>query len=169
MVGNHPGEDVEAAGRALGIGQGGNVAGQRQTLLQRHDIDASSLENGTSGKRNPVEFQGLQAGFDRIGTARQERRPHPVGIIPEPEVEACRLDLPRRKRAGAGDRARFVKASQWHAREEFAALRHVHEPLLALGGGYLAPNAAPASPQRLNACGNRLSRWLELNAGRGPQ
>jgi hypothetical protein len=33
FVGDHAGEDVEPAGRALGIGGGGNVVGQRQASI----------------------------------------------------------------------------------------------------------------------------------------
>src|SRR5688572_8698095 len=49
-------EDVEPAGRALGIGGGGEAPGQSQALKQGNDIDTARFEN-----RAALEVDGMQA------------------------------------------------------------------------------------------------------------
>jgi hypothetical protein len=46
LVGDHAGENVEPAGRTLGVGGGRNILGQREAFDQRHDVDATGLEHG---------------------------------------------------------------------------------------------------------------------------
>ena len=50
LVGDDAGEHVEPPGRALRIGGGGDVVGQRQAFLQRHDVDAAGLQHGAVGQ-----------------------------------------------------------------------------------------------------------------------
>ena len=93
LVGDHPGEDVEPAGRALRIGGGRDVVGKRQALQQRHDVDAAGFEHGAVAEGNLVQLELVDALGDRGVGAGQEARAHPIGHLAEPQVEAGGLDL----------------------------------------------------------------------------
>ena len=45
LIGDDAGEDVEPAGGALGVGDAGDAAGERQLLHQRDDVDAALLQH----------------------------------------------------------------------------------------------------------------------------
>jgi len=105
FVGDHAGEDVEPAGRALGIGGGGNVIGQRQAFDQRHDVDAAGFQHRPIAERDFVELQLLDALGDRCVRTRQEARADTVGHLAEPEIEARRLNLVGHEIIGRQDRA----------------------------------------------------------------
>ena len=105
FVGDHPGEDVEPAGRALGIGGSGNVVGQREAFDQRHDVDAAGFEHRAVAERDLVQLEFVDALGDRGVRTRQEARAHAVGHLAEPEIEARRLDLVGHEIIGRQDRA----------------------------------------------------------------
>ena len=104
LVGDDAGEHVEPAGRAFRIGGGGNVVGQRQAFLQRHDIDATGFQHRAVGEREFVQLQVVDALRHR-GRARQEARAHAVGNLAKAQVEARRLDLAGHERARRQDAA----------------------------------------------------------------
>ena len=62
---------------------------------KRDDIDAAALKDGAAFKvdRRFVAGDGPQLLHDGSLLARQEARPHAIGAVPEPQVEARRLQL----------------------------------------------------------------------------
>ena len=106
-VGDHPGEHVEAAGRAFRIGGGADVGREREAFEQRHDVDAAGLEHGAVAERDLVQLQFIDALGDRRVRARQEARPHPIGDLAETQIDARRLDLVFVRLGGGDDRARL--------------------------------------------------------------
>jgi hypothetical protein len=105
FVGDHAGENVEPAGRALGIGGSGNVVGQREAFDQRHDVDAAGLEHRAVAECDLVQLELLDALGDCRARARQEARANPIGHFAEPEIEARGLDLVGDEIVGRQDRA----------------------------------------------------------------
>ena len=99
-VGNHAGEHVEAAGRALGIGGGREPRRQRQALDQRHDIDATGFEHRAVAEVDLVQLEVVDALGDRRVRPRQKTRAHPEGNVGQSEIQARRLDLIGHKRLG---------------------------------------------------------------------
>ena len=92
-VGDDAGEHVQAPGRALRVGGGGNVGRKRQALDQGNDIDAIGLQHRAVADLELVQLQLVDALRDGGARAGQEARAHPVGDGAEPQVETRRLDL----------------------------------------------------------------------------
>ena len=92
-VGDHAGEDVEPAGRALRIGGGDDLRRQRQAFQQRHDVDAVGLQHRAVGEVDLVQLQFVDALGDRRAGPGQEAGAHAIGDVAEPQIEARRLDL----------------------------------------------------------------------------
>ena len=92
-VGDHAGEDVEPAGRALRIGGRDDLLRQVETFQQRHDVDAVGLQHSAVGKADLVQLQFVDALGHRRPRSGQEAGAHAIGDVAEPEVEAGRLDL----------------------------------------------------------------------------
>ena len=95
LVGDHPGEHVEPAGRAFRIGGGRNLPGQGEALQQRHDVHAAGLEHRPLAERDLMQLEIIDALGDRGAGTGQEARPHPIGHLAEPQVEARGLDSDR--------------------------------------------------------------------------
>ncbi len=93
VVGDHPGEDVEPAGRAFGIGGGCDVRRQGQAFHQGHDVDAAGLQHRAVAERNLVQLQFVDALPHGGIRTRQEACPDPIGDLAETQVNARRLDL----------------------------------------------------------------------------
>ena len=123
LVGDHAGEDVEPAGRALRVGGGRDVGRQRQALDQRHDVDAAGLQHGAVGQRDLVQLELVDALGDRGARAGQEARAHAEGDGAEAQVEARRLDLAGHERLFGEDAAAFSERRNHAVRQD------------ALGGG----------------------------------
>ena len=88
----HPGEDVEPAGRALRVGLGPHVVGQRQLLDQRHQVGTVALEHGAVAQVDLLEGEPLDLLLDRRVDVRQEGAAQRPGEVAEPQVDAGRLD-----------------------------------------------------------------------------
>ncbi len=92
--GDHPGEDVEPAGRTFRVCRRGDTGRQRQPLLQRHHIDAARLQHRAAVRQaDLVQPEGFQLVRDAEPRAGQEARPHAVRDAPKPQIEARRLHL----------------------------------------------------------------------------
>ena len=91
-VGEHPGEDVEAAGRALRVGLGADVVGQRQLLQQRHQVGAVALQHGAVAQVDLLERQPLDLLLDRRVDVGQEAAAQRPGVVAEAQVDAGGLD-----------------------------------------------------------------------------
>ena len=106
MIGDEPGEDVDTAGRALGIGRSGHRVGQGKGLKNGNEIDATGLQNRAGTEIEFVQGEIVELVLDRGAAARQKACPKPVGDRPQAQVEAGRLDLVgiqrSRRRDGAG-------------------------------------------------------------------
>src|SRR5262249_27361643 len=94
-VGDQAREHVEASGRAFGIGETGDGRAKLELLDQRHEIDTASLEHGTFGQVDLVEFElGELVAHGRVRPG-EEARADAIGDLAEPEIEARRLHLIR--------------------------------------------------------------------------
>ena len=91
-VGDDAGEDVEAAGRALRVGLGAHVVGQRQLLDQRHQVGAVALEHGAVAQVDLLEGEPLDLLLDRRVDVGQEGAAQRPGEVAEAQVDAGRLD-----------------------------------------------------------------------------
>ena len=91
-VGEHPGEDVEPAGRALRVGLGAHVVGQRQLLDQRHQVGTVALEHGAVAQVDPLEGEALDLLLDGRVDVGQEAAAQRPGEVAEAQVDAGRLD-----------------------------------------------------------------------------
>ena len=78
-VGDQAGEDVEPAGRALGVGDGRQRRPQLQALQQRHDVDAARLQHRALGQVDLVRTAARRACSPPFGPRRQEARPDAIG------------------------------------------------------------------------------------------
>ena len=101
VIGDQPGEHVDPADRALGVGDRRGALLERQALEQRHDVDAALLEH----RPGLVELELMHGErvdllLDRGRGAGQEARAHPVAPGAEAQVQARRLQLVRRDRQG---------------------------------------------------------------------
>ena len=125
-VGDDPGEDVEAAGRALGVGLAGHARRQGQALLQRDEVRPVGLEHGAL----PVEVELVDhVVLHPLGHGvppGQEAAPDAVGHLAEAQVEAGGLDvLPRDGEAPRRDDAGVDGGGEVLAGEDaFLAGRH---------------------------------------------
>ena len=91
-VGEHAGEDVEPPGRALRVGLGAHVLGQRQLLDQRHQVGTVALEHGAVAQVDPLEGEALDLLLDGRVDVGQEGAAQGPGVVAEPQVDAGRLD-----------------------------------------------------------------------------
>ena len=105
-VGDQPGEEVEPAGRALGVGDRRDVARQRQPLDQRHDVDAALLQHRAGAEVDAVHLEvGEPLGerrARRAGTRRAPGRPR----RPRRRSRLAGWTWPGASGAAGGDRAR---------------------------------------------------------------
>ena len=60
---------------------------------QRHDVDAVLFEHGALRQVDPVHREQVELVAHARPGARQKARPHPVGDLAEPQIDARRLDL----------------------------------------------------------------------------
>ncbi len=93
VVGDEAGEDVEAAGGALRVGDARDAFGKVEALLQLDHIDAAPLQDRALLQRHPIERQIIELVGHAAPGAGQEARPHPVGGAPQPQIEARGLEL----------------------------------------------------------------------------
>jgi hypothetical protein len=63
-VGDHPGEDVEPAGRALRVGAGADIVGEGEALDQRHQVGAVALQHGAVAQVDLLEGEPLDLFLD---------------------------------------------------------------------------------------------------------
>ncbi len=124
-VGDDAGEDIEPAGRALGIGVGGEVTRQAQFFQQRHDVDAPGLQHRAAHEIEPVERQLLQALLHDVLRSRKEARADAVGRPAEPEVEARGLHLILRQIVAEHDLAIGDEAPYGMRRQDALPVRYV--------------------------------------------
>ena len=101
LIGDDPGEHVEPADRAFRVGHRRDALAQREMLEQRHDIDAVLFEDRALGQVDAVHRQAIELVAHARPRARQKARPHPVGDLAEPQIDARRLDLVVADRLGA--------------------------------------------------------------------
>ena len=109
VVGDHPGEDIEPAGRALRVGGRRSAFAQRHIFEQRNDINAVLFENGAPRQVDAVHREEFELVAHARPRAGQKARPHPIGNLAEPQIDAGGLDL-------------IVANRLW--RQDLPALRH---------------------------------------------
>ena len=97
-IGDDPGEDVEPAGRALGVGGGGEVRPAAPGSPAAARCRRSPFQHGALGRGRSHAASGRRACRRPCRRAGQEARPHPVGAGAEPQVEAGRLHLVEQRR-----------------------------------------------------------------------
>ena len=97
-IDDHAREHVEPAGGAFRIGGGGNLRRQAQAFQQRHDVDAARLQHRAVRQVDGVQRQLRQLQRHVRLRPRQEARAHAIGHLGQTQIEARRLDLPRRRR-----------------------------------------------------------------------
>ena len=130
VVGHHAGEDVEAAGRALRVGGGGDLRRQGEAFQQRHDVDAAGLEHGAvASGRSRAASAGRACRRPYACLAGQEAGAHAPGLVAEPEIEAGRLDLVGVERARGNQPAAPEKAPRSVDREGFPLAASLIAPL----------------------------------------
>jgi hypothetical protein len=112
LIGDDAGEDVEPAGGALGVGDAGDAAGERQLLHQRDDVDAALLQHRTLGEIDLVHAELLDLLEHGGAGARQEAGAHAVGDVAEAKVEARGLELIGVDRLDGEDLARAHQLAQ---------------------------------------------------------
>ncbi len=83
MVGDQAGEDVEPAGRALGVGDRRGALAQRQMLDQRDDVDAAALQHRAVRQVDAVHRQVLELLHHRGVGPGQEAGAHPIRDLAE--------------------------------------------------------------------------------------
>src|ERR1039458_2922714 len=71
-IGDHSGEHVQAAGRALGVGLRANLRGEMELLDQRDEVGTVALERGSVAKVYLLEGQILDLLLDGGAAVRQE-------------------------------------------------------------------------------------------------
>ena len=162
-VGDGADEDVDAAGRALGIGGGGKIGWQFQPLLQRHHVDAAGLQHGAARQVERVHDEAVVEPVGDDLLARQEAGAQAVGDLAEAEVEAGRLDLVEEHAALGRDRPRFDDAMEFGVRQHAVANGVRAGPVggLAPGSSFRAGLCGrPAHPS-----GTEKGCWISWNAG----
>ena len=92
LVGDHPGEDVEPAGRALRIRPGPDGRREGQFLDQWDQVRTVGLEHRAAvAQVELVDDVVLDLGLDRLSIGK-EAAADPVRNLPETQVETRRLD-----------------------------------------------------------------------------
>src|SRR4051812_1311159 len=93
VIGDDPGEYIEPAGRALWVGGRRGAFPQRYIFKQRDDINAVLFENRALRQVDVVHREELELVAHARPRAGQKARPHTIGDLAEPQVDAGRLDL----------------------------------------------------------------------------
>ncbi len=106
-IGDEAGEDVEAADRALRVGEAADAGRQVEPLLQGDDVDAAPLEEGRGGEVHFLKGEASDAFFHRRAAPGQETGANAVGLRPQPQVEAGRLQLILGEGRGRADDSRL--------------------------------------------------------------
>ena len=136
LVGDHAGEDVEPAGRALRIGGGGDVVRQRQAFQQAARCRRS---RSPAPRRRRARISCSLSSSMRCATVRaagQKACAHAVGDLAEPQIEARRLDLVGHEVGRAAGSRRLAASA--------AIMRSGRMPLSSIAEGKL-PRRSPAS------------------------
>ncbi len=93
VIGDQTGQQVQPAGRALGVGNRADGRRQRQRFHQRHHIDTTLFQNRAMGQVDLVHLElGQTFGHPR-GAAGQETGPHTPGGVAKTQVQAGGLYL----------------------------------------------------------------------------
>jgi len=93
LIGQQAHKDVDAAGRAFGIGARVQAARQVQTLLQARDVDAALLHHiAAVGQVDGVHGDVGDAFLD-LALAGQEGGAHAPGLVRQPQVQTGGLGL----------------------------------------------------------------------------
>src|SRR5579864_2823314 len=186
VVGDEACEDVDPAGRALGVRRSGNAAGKIRTFEQRYDVDASGFQDGAIGEIDLVHEDREELFPHRRARAGKKARANPVCDGAEAQVDARRLQLRLEDVLRGDDLAPGAnQAAQDVARQNSGRVAAVEvglragakETLIRLGhGGFVLPPMssvqrcslrnprisaiASASPQRRTGAslGNAVSR-----------
>ena len=93
VIGDDPGEDIEPAGRALRVGGRRSAFAQRHIFEQRNDINAVLFENGAPRQVDAVHREEFELVAHARPRAGHKARPHPIGNLAEPQIDAGGLDL----------------------------------------------------------------------------
>jgi hypothetical protein len=91
-VGQHPGEDVEAAGRALRVRLGANVIGQGELLDQGDEVGTVALQHRAVAQVDLLEGEAVDLLLDRRVDVRQEAAAQGPSEVAQAEVDAGRLN-----------------------------------------------------------------------------
>ena len=103
-VGDQPREQVEPAGRALGVGDRGDAGGQRQALEQRDEVDAALLQHRAARQVDPVHARSPPAARRPAAPGRKEARTRNASA-PRRRSRLAGWTCSGAKRLGGGDRA----------------------------------------------------------------
>ena len=130
-IGEHPGEDVEAAGRALRVRLGAHVVGQRQLLQQRHQVGTVALQHRAVAQVDFLEGEPLDLLLDRRVDIGQEAAAQRPRMVAEAQVDAGGLDrlgqdpvIARAQPAGLDRPAQRLRWEDSGARHGHALPRH---------------------------------------------
>ena len=93
VVGDEAGENVEAAGGALGVGASRNVVRQTQFLDERNDVNAVFFENGRAGQIDARHAQFLDFVGDGGVWSGQKAGSHSVGHVSQSQVKTRGLNM----------------------------------------------------------------------------
>ena len=146
-VGEHAGEHVETARRALGVGDAAHGRGQGDTLLQLRHVDAPRLENGAVREIDLEEAMARDALLDGRAGARQEARPHAPRPGAQAQVHAGRLDL---------------AVEEWSARRQQAGRGHQPDRAVGLRAGCEGGRGREVSVERYVAHHRSVCSFLRL-------
>src|SRR5439155_1315897 len=93
VVGDEPGEDVQAPGRALRVRFSQDVGRKIQVFQQGNEVERAALENLLRREVDLADQDVAQAIEDAGGAGREKARGDLVSNWPEPQVEARGLEL----------------------------------------------------------------------------
>ncbi len=123
---NHAREDVQTAGRALGVGPGPQRRRELQAFQQWHQIDVPLFQNGPVPQVHLVHHQVRLIKVEDVqlaGDVRplgQEAAQQAVGLGPQAQIQAGWLDLPRLDALVGGDDATIDQSLQLLVGEDAA-------------------------------------------------
>ena len=111
VVGDHPGEYVEAAGGAFWIGKPAHIGGQRQMLLNLGQINAAGFQHRAVAQVDGVQHEALDLLGGCSNGPRHKARPDAKGARAQPQIEAGGLHLTRQNWLCRRNRAGFDQRS----------------------------------------------------------
>ena len=108
-ISDDPSENVDPAGRALGIGGGGETRWQSEIFGQFRDIDAPV--SSTAPRARSISCRASARDPSATCARREETGPHSPGAPPKPQIQAGGLDLVFDKGSGGSIAPALARAA----------------------------------------------------------